>query len=151
MFGRLARFVGTKRAVMIALVPWCLVVLYAYFITTAVQFFAAGVMVGIVLGGSQALSRSFYGSMIPEEASAEFYGFYTVFSKFSAICGPFVFAIVRQTTGSARNSILSVIVFLILGLVLLYFVDENRARDAKLSGAFCLQDGEPRVSYTENS
>jgi UMF1 family MFS transporter len=150
MFGRLANLVGTKRAVMIALVPWCLVVLYAYFINTAVQFFAAGIMVGIVLGGSQALSRSFYGSMIPEEASAEFYGFYTVFSKFSAICGPVVFAIVRQTTGSARNSILSVIVFFILGLVLLYFVDENRARDAKLSGAFYLEGGDRRIPYTEN-
>lgn len=138
MFSRFAEIIGTKRAVMTTLVPWSLVVVYAYFITNATQFFVAGIIVGIVLGGSQALSRSFYGSMIPEEASAEFYGFYTVFSKFSAICGPFVFAIVRQTTGSARNSILSIAVFFMLGLVLLYFVDEHKAREAKISAAFNL-------------
>lgn len=149
MFSRFANLVGTKRAVMIALVPWCLVVIYAYFINTALQFFTAGIMVGVVLGGSQALSRSFYGSMIPEEASAEFYGFYTVFSKFSAICGPFVFAIVRQTTGNARNSILSIIVFFILGLILLYFVDEDKAREARLSRTF-LEDRDSRASYIKN-
>jgi MFS transporter, UMF1 family len=136
IFGRFAALVGTKRAVMTTLALWSLIVVYGYFITTTYQFFAAGVMVGIVMGGSQALSRSFYGSMIPKEASAEFYGFYTVFSKFSAIWGPFVFAFIRQTTGSARNSILSLVVFFIVGLVLLYFVDEKKAREAKLAGAF---------------
>jgi len=136
IFGSFAALVGTKRAVMTTLALWSLIVVYGYFITTTNQFFAAGVMVGIVMGGSQALSRSFYGSMIPKEASAEFYGFYTVFSKFSAIWGPFVFAFIRQTTGSARNSILSLVVFFIVGLVLLYFVDEKKAREAKLAGAF---------------
>jgi UMF1 family MFS transporter len=136
IFGSFAAVVGTKRAVMITLVLWSLIVVYAYFITTTLQFFAAGVMVGIVMGGSQALSRSFYGSMIPKEASAEFFGFYTVFSKFSAIWGPFVFAFIRQTSGSARNSILSIVVFFIVGLVLLYFVNEEKAREAKLAGAF---------------
>jgi UMF1 family MFS transporter len=136
IFASFAAFVGTKRAVMTTLALWSLIVIYAYFIVTTYQFFAAGVMVGIVMGGSQALSRSFYGSIIPKEASAEFYGFYTVFSKFSAIWGPFLFAFIRQTTGSARNSILSLIVFFIIGLVLLYFVDEKKAREAKLAGAF---------------
>jgi len=136
VFSRLAEIAGTKRAVMTTLVLWSLVVIYAYFIHTTAGFFAAGMMAGVVMGGSQALSRSFYGSMIPEEASAEFYGFYTVFSKFSAIWGPFVFAFVRQMTGTARNSILSIIVFFIVGLILLYFVDEEKAKEAKESGAF---------------
>ena len=136
IFGSVAALVGTKRAVMMTLALWSLIVVYGYFITTTLQFFATGVMVGVVMGGSQALSRSFYGSMIPKEASAEFYGFYTVFSKFSAIWGPFVFAFIRHTTGSARNSILSLVVFFIIGLVLLYFVDEEKAREAKLAGAF---------------
>jgi UMF1 family MFS transporter len=92
--------------------------------------------VGIVLGGSQALSRSLYGSMIPEEASAEFYAFYSVFSKFSAIWGPMAFAIIRQVTGSSRLSIVSLIIFFIAGLILLYFVDEEKARRAKDAGAF---------------
>jgi len=89
-----------------------------------------------VLGGSQALSRSFYGSMVPEEASAEFYGFYTVFSKFAAIWGPWLFVIVKQATGSSRSAILSLIVLFVAGLILLLFVDEDKARQAKLAGAF---------------
>jgi UMF1 family MFS transporter len=135
-FSRFAEIAGTKRAVMTTLLVWSSIVVYGYFRTTTVQFFVLGIIAGIVMGGSQALSRSFYGSMIPEEASAEFYGFYTVFSKFSAIWGPFVYAFILQTTGNARNAILSLIVLFILGLILLYFVDEKKAREAKQSGAF---------------
>jgi UMF1 family MFS transporter len=74
--------------------------------------------------------------MVTEEASAEFYGFYSVFSKFSAIWGPMVFAIIRQVTGSSRLSIISLIIFFFTGLVLLFFVDEKKARAAKEAGAF---------------
>ncbi|MCJ7693141.1 MAG: MFS transporter, partial [Sedimentisphaerales bacterium] len=136
VFSRLAGWIGAKRAVMVTLVLWSCVVVYAYFINSATEYFALGVIVGIVLGGSQALSRSLYGSMVPEEASAEFYGFYSVFSKFSAIWGPMVFAIIRQMTGSSRLSIISLIIFFITGLVLLFFVDEKKAREAKKAGAF---------------
>jgi len=136
LFSRMAGLAGTKRTIMLTLVLWSIVVVYAYFIETTIQFLTVGLMAGVVLGGSQALSRSYYGSMIPEEASAEFYGFYTVFSKFSAILGPFIFAIIRQTTGDARNSILSIVLFFIVGLVLLYCVDEKKAREAKKAGDF---------------
>ena len=95
-----------------------------------------GVVVGIVLGGSQALSRSFYGAMVPQEASAEFYGFYSVFSKFSAIWGPLAFALIEQITGTLRLAIISLMVFFIVGLILLAFVDEEKAKEAKRSGAF---------------
>ncbi|MBW1800996.1 MAG: MFS transporter [Deltaproteobacteria bacterium] len=136
IFSRIADVIGTKRAVMVTLILWSGVVIYAYFIVSAVEFFVLGMTVGLVLGGSQALSRSFYGAMIPEEASAEFYGFYTVFSKFSAIWGPMVFAVIRQVAGSSRLSIVSLIVFFVLGLVLLSFVDVEKAREAKKAGAF---------------
>ncbi len=135
VFSRIARVLGTKRSVMITLVAWSGIVIYAYFIETAGEFFLLGALVGIVMGGSQALSRSFYGSMIPANASAEFYGFYSVFAKFSAITGPFVFGIVRMV-GSSRTAILSLIVFFIVGLILLYFVDEEKARLAETEGAF---------------
>ena len=134
VFGKLSSRIGTKRAVMLSLVLWSGVVTYAYFLQTATEFFLLGVVVGIVLGGSQALSRSFYGSMIPEESSAEFYGFYSVFSKFSSIWGPLAFGLIRQITGSARLSIISLMIFFIVGLILLYFVNEEKAREAKLSG-----------------
>ena len=133
LFSQIAKGIGTKRAVMLALALWCGVVSYAYFINGAVEYLILGVVVGIVLGGSQALSRSFYGSMVPEDASAEFYGFYSVFSKFSAIWGPLVFGVIRQLTGSARLSIVSLIGFFVAGLVLLSFVDEKKARQATFS------------------
>jgi len=136
IFSYVAGFIGSKKAVMLTLVLWSGVVVFAYFIKSATEYFALGVAVGIVLGGSQALSRSLYGSMIPEEASAEFYSFYSVFSKFSAIWGPMAFAIIRQVTGSSRLSIVSLIFFFIAGLILLSFVDEKKARKAKEAGAF---------------
>jgi UMF1 family MFS transporter len=136
IFSRVASKIGTKHAIMLSLVLWSGVVTYAYFITTAGEFFTLGVVVGFVLGGTQALSRSFYGSMVPEEASAEFFGFFTVFSKFSAIWGPVIFGVIRQWAGSARLAIVSLIVFFVVGLVLLAFVDEDKARLAKESGAF---------------
>ncbi len=130
VFSRVADRLGTKRAVMVTLVLWSGVVIYAYFIETQVEYLVLGVVVGLVLGGSQALSRSFYGSMIPAAASAEFFGFYTVFSKFSAIWGPFAFAVIAQLTGSARLSIVALIVFFLAGLGLLALVDPARARGA---------------------
>ena len=136
VFSYVAGYIGSKKAVMLTLAFWSGIVVYAYFITSATEYFILGIGVGIVMGGSQALSRSLYGSMIPEEASAEFYGFYSVFSKFSAIWGPMAFAIIRQVAGSSRLSIVSLIVFFVTGLVLLFFVDEKKAREAKMAGAF---------------
>ncbi len=136
LFGKIAERFGAKHTIMATLVFWSGVVIYAYFIKTATEFMTLGIIVGVVIGGSQALSRSFYGSMVPEAASAEFFGFYTVFTKFSSIWGPWTFAIVKQTVGSSRAAILSIIVFFIVGLVLLYLVDEDRAREARTSGAF---------------
>jgi UMF1 family MFS transporter len=136
LFGKLADKIGTKRAVMLSLVLWSCVVTYAYFLQTTTEFFILGAIVGIVLGGSQALSRSLYGSMIPEQASAEFYGFYSVFSKFSAIWGPLAFSVIRQITGTARLSIISLMIFFIVGLILLWFVDVEKAQAAKRSAVF---------------
>ena len=133
IFSRLASRIGAKRSVMFALVLWSGVVTYGYFIHTTTEFFVLGMIVGIVLGGTQALSRSLYGSMIPEGASAEFYGFYSVFSKFSSIWGPVTFGLIRQITGSARLAIISLMIFFIVGLILLGFVDEEKARADKLA------------------
>jgi len=131
LFSRIAGRTGTKRAVILSLFIWSGVVIYAYFIHSASEYFILGGVVGLVLGGSQAISRSLYSSMIPEESPAEFFGFYSVVSKFSAVWGPFVFALIRHWTGSSRNAILSVIVFFILGMMLLVLVDVQKARDAR--------------------
>lgn len=131
LFSRIAGKTGTKMAVMLSLAVWSGVVIYAYFIHTAVEYFILGGVVGLVLGGSQAISRSLYASMVPEDSPAEFFGFYSVVNKFSAVWGPFIFAIIRHWTGSSRNAILSVIVFFLLGFLLLAFVDENKARKCR--------------------
>lgn len=128
-FSLLAGRTSTKLAIIISLAIWSLVVLYAYGMTQPWEFWLLGGIVGLVLGGSQALSRSFFSRIIPAEASAEFFGFFSVFEKFSAIAGPILFALVRQLTGTSRLAILSLLAFFLLGMLLLAFVNVARARN----------------------
>lgn len=132
-FGAIAHRIGAKPAIMTSLVIWSALAVVAFFLPEgeALPFYGLAVFVGFVLGGVQALSRSLYGTMIPEEAAAEFYGFFSVFAKFSAIWGPLVFALVGATTGSGRPAILSVVVFFVIGMVLLSRVDVEAARRSK--------------------
>jgi UMF1 family MFS transporter len=137
-FGWLASRMGAKRAILGSLVVWAVTAGSAYFLPEgeALPLYGLAVIVGFVLGGVQALSRSLYGTMIPEEASAEFYGFYSVFSKFSAIWGPLVFAVVSNATGSGRPAILSVVAFFVIGFVLLARVDVEAARESREKWVF---------------
>ena len=132
-FGWLAGRVGTKQAILVSLVVWTLLAVAAFFLPEgeALPFYGLAAFVGVVLGGVQALSRSLYGTMIPEEASAEFFGFFSVFSKFSAIWGPLVFALVSGITDSGRPAILSIIVFFFIGGVLLARVDVDAGRRSR--------------------
>jgi len=137
MFGALAKVIGPKAAVMVSLVVWTGIAVGAYFIPegSSAGFLALASVVGFVLGGVQALSRSLYGTMIPEEASAEFFGFYSVFSKLSGI-GPLVFGAVSAATGSGRAAILSVAAFFVVGLILLAMVDVDKARASRARWKF---------------
>ncbi len=147
LFGWIASRVNIRRAIMANLAIWILVAIGAFLLPVgnALAFQGLGVVIGVILGGIQALSRSLYGSMIPEEASAEFYGFYSVFSKFSAIWGPIIFAMVAGLTGSGRAAILSIILFFGLGLFLFSRVDIEEARASKdrwtISGIEIATDG----------
>lgn len=125
LFSKISKSFGTKRILIFILFLWLGILCYAYIITSAIDFWLLGIGVGFVLGGSQAISRSLYGSMIPASESAEFFGFYSISAKFSAIWGPFVFGIIRQVTGTSRLAILSLVGFFIIGIVLLCFVKEN--------------------------
>ncbi len=132
-FGTLSERIGPKRAILISLVVWTGIAIGGYYLPEgkAVPLYLLAVVIGFVLGGVQALSRSLYGSMIPEEAAAEFYGFFTVFTKFSAIWGPLLFGIVSAATDSGRPAIISIIVFFIVGGLLLSLVDVDEARRSK--------------------
>ena len=138
LFGAIAGRVGAKRAILISLAIWIAVAVAAYFLPVgqALPLYGLGVVVGFVLGGVQALSRSLYGSMIPEEASAEFYGFFSVFSKFSAIWGPFLFGLVSSIADSSRPAILSVVAFFAVGAILLSRVDVRAARESRKEWSF---------------
>ena len=125
LFSHFSKTFGTKRILTLVLFLWLGILCYAYLMTSTLDFWILGIAVGLVLGGSQALSRSMYGSMVPINESAEFFGFYSVFAKFSAIWGPFLFGIIRQITGTSRLAILSLLGFFIIGIILLCFVREK--------------------------
>ncbi|RMH70704.1 MAG: MFS transporter [Gemmatimonadetes bacterium] len=128
-FGWLGEKISAKSALMISLVVWCGVLVYAYYLQNAAGFMVLGVIVGVVMGGTASLSRSLYGAIIPVEAAGEFYGFYSVFSKFSGIFGMFMFGVVRQMTGSSRPAILALLAFFIIGFILLALVDVKKLMD----------------------
>jgi len=86
-------------------------------------------VIAIILGGSQALSRSLYASMVPKQQAAEFFGFFTISSRFAAIFGPLLFALVADISGSSRNSILALGSFFIIGGGLLLLVNVQRGRE----------------------
>jgi UMF1 family MFS transporter len=131
IFGNIAQRLGTKPTLLITLVLWTSVVVYAFFMETALEFFVLGLAVGLVQGGTQALSRSLYSAVIPVAMSAEFFGFFTVFSKFSAIVGPLTFGLIDWLTGSLRLAILSLIVFFVAGFALLASMDVEKAKASK--------------------
>ena len=126
LMSRMARWCGAKRTIMACLLVWFGLTLFAYRMETHFEFWILGIVAGLILGGTQALSRSFYGSLIPKDQSAQFFGYYSVFAKFSAIWGPIIFALVRQVTGTSRLSILSLSLFFLTGWILLFFVKEKR-------------------------
>ncbi len=112
---------GAKRVVAWSLVVWVGVVAAAYFMPArhAVEFFALAIALSIVLGGSQALSRSLYSSMIPSGMEAEYFSLYEVSSSGSSLFGTLLFGVTYQNTGSYRTAILSLVVFFVIGLGLL--------------------------------
>ena len=135
LFGMLASRIGAKRSVFLGLLAYTVISIIGYFMTTATHFFILAGLVGVVQGGTQALSRSLFASLIPAHKSGEFFGFYSVFEKFSSIFGPLLFSVTIALTGSSRNAILSVISFFAVGAAVLAFVDvekgQNAAREAE--------------------
>ncbi len=132
-FGWLAKKITAKKALTFSLYIYLGIVILGYFMTSAIHFYLLAISVGFVQGGAQSLSRSIYGRMVPADKQAEFFGFYGISSKFAAVFGPFIFALVGQLTGSSRFGIISLIIFFIAGIVLLKFVDIERGmKEAKV-------------------
>lgn len=127
-FNQVARRTGNKRAVMLALLIWTATLVYIYFaVFTASDFYIASALIGAVMGGSQALSRSIYSFMIPKGREAEYFSVYEISDKGTSWLGPLFFGLAVQLTGSFRVAILSLVVFFAAGLFLLARVDVQRA------------------------
>jgi UMF1 family MFS transporter len=130
LFGTIAGKIGAKHAVFAGLAVYAGITILGYYMKSATEFLALAVLVGMVQGGTQALSRSLFASMIPRHKSSEFFAFFGVFERYAGILGPAVFAWVVEHSGTSRNAILSVILFFVIGAAILMFVDVDEGRRA---------------------
>jgi UMF1 family MFS transporter len=128
-FGRFGQRRGARNGIMTAIFAYLLIILWAYRMEQTWEFYALAAAVGLVQGGIQALSRSFYARLIPRDKSGEFFGFYNMLGKFAAVVGPVMMGWVGVVTGSPRLSILSLAVLFVAGAVLLALVDEGKGRE----------------------
>lgn len=137
LFGYLGSGIGAKRAIFIAIAVYLFVSIWGAFMQSREEFYILAIIVGLVQGGIQALSRSFYARIIPVEKSAEYFGFYNMIGKFATVLGPVFMGgiglLVRSMGYSSniasRVSISSISIFFIIGGILLYFVNEHRGRE----------------------
>ena len=129
-FGIAARRVGPKPALYAGVAVYVAVTVYAYFMSSVLEFYVLAAVIGLVQGGVQAVSRSLFARFVPEGQSGEFFGFFNMLGRFAAIIGPALVAVTGVLTGSSRLGMLSVVVVLVIGLVLLGFVREAAAAPA---------------------
>ena len=138
LFGKLSKKLGIKKSITISLLVYTLIAIIGFFMTKEWHFILLGLFVATVQGGSQALSRSLVGQLMPKSKSAEFYGFYSVSEKFNTVIGPILFSVINQVTGNSRLAIISLVIFFIAGIALLAKVNIERgiqtaqADDAKM-------------------
>lgn len=130
-FGRIARRFGSKRTILGSLVLWTLTVTYAYFMPAGnvAQFYLLGAVIALVLGGTQALSRSVFSLMIPKGQEAEYFSLYEVSERGTSWLAPLFFGLAYQLTASYRIAIISLMIFFIAGFILLIFVNIRRAAE----------------------
>jgi UMF1 family MFS transporter len=130
LFGYLADAIGNKRTIMISLVIWSLIVIWAFTLGIVwdpkTEYWILGVLAALVMGGSQAASRSLQGVFTPEANSAEFFGFFAVSGKFASVFGPLIYGILIAITGNVQSGILSVLLFFLAGIAILWTVDEKK-------------------------
>jgi len=128
VFERLAYAIGTKRAILTSLIVWSGIVIYGYgFLQSTRDAGAMAAVIGVVMGGSQALSRSLFSRMIPQGREASFFGLYEVSERGTSWLGPLIFGIVVNVTDSYRQALLSLVALFVIGTVILYLTDTDRA------------------------
>jgi UMF1 family MFS transporter len=128
-FARLSKWKGNKLSLMIMVIIWMAVCVYAFFLHTATQFYILGFIVGLVMGGIQSLSRASFAKLIPANTKdhTSYFSFYDVLEKLSIVLGTLVYGLIEHLTGSMRNSTLALSLFFIIGLIFLIFTKIPRA------------------------
>ena len=134
IYGWLASKIGAKTGIMVGITAYSFITLLGYFMTEAWHFYVLAILIGLFMGGIQALSRSLYTRIIPPDKSAEFFGFYNMLGKFAAIIGPALMGTIALLTGSARLSILSILLLFILGAFFLNKVDIKEGKRLAAKG-----------------
>ena len=127
-FAALARSLGAKRAIFLGLSVYTIISVAGFFMNSPAHFYILAVIVGLVQGGTQALSRSLFAAMVPKTRSSEFFGFFSTGEKFAGIIGPVIFGLLGQLGGTSRWGIISLTVLFVVGAGLLYRVNEIEGR-----------------------
>lgn len=122
VFAQIAKRFSTKKVLLFSIGVYAGICIFGYFLTTAWQFWILAVAVGLVQGTVQALSRSYFGKLIPKENNNEYFGFYNIFGKYATVIGPVLMGIFTKITGNSRYGVLSIILLFIAGFITLLFV-----------------------------
>ena len=133
IYGKLAEKFGTKRTLNMGILTYCVICIVAFFMsperdtkTLTIRFWVLAMLVGTAQGGIQALSRSYFGRIVPKNQANEFFGFYNIFGKFAAILGPILFGWISLATGKANYGVGSIIILFIVGSIIFHFVPDDR-------------------------
>lgn len=126
LYGRLAEKFTGKKMLYVGIIVYIIVCIYAYFLKTTLDFWILAMLVASSQGGIQALSRAYYGKLVPKERANEFFGFYNVFGKFAAIMGPLLVGVTAQITGKSNSGVFSLVILFVIGIIILAFVPEPK-------------------------
>ncbi|WP_338216633.1 MFS transporter [Companilactobacillus muriivasis] len=129
LFGWLADKTSTRKGILLGISVYFIICLYALNLKTSRDFWILALLVGTSQGGLQALSRSYFGKIIPKDSGSEFYGFYNILGKFSAVMGPFIVAIVTQMTGQSTIGAASISVLFLIGLIIFAILPRITAKE----------------------
>jgi len=128
LYNLFAKKIGVKKALFVAIFAYGIITVLGFLMKTVMHFYALAIAIGLFQGGIQALSRSYYTRLIPENKAAEFFGFFNMLGKFATIMGPLLLGIVTLITGNNRYGILSILLLFMAGGVLLLKVDEKEGK-----------------------
>lgn len=135
VFGKIADRLGPKASLQICIGVYGLICMIGYFMTEAIHFWALSILVAMVQGGSQAISRSLYVQLVPQNQLSEFFAFMSVSSRFAGILGPFLFGVTSQLAGASQLSLLLLVSFFVIGGAVLFFVDIEAGKKAALAAS----------------